>query len=49
MVPWAGQRCVIVVFSDHTHLLFNSIVYSFEIAIMNLFTGIAHLHTLHNW
>ena len=21
-VPWAGLQCVIVVFSDHTHLLF---------------------------
>ena len=23
-VPWVGRRCVIVVFSDHTHLLFYS-------------------------
>ena len=22
-VPWVGLRCVIVVFPDHTHLLFN--------------------------
>ena len=22
-VPWAGLQCVIVVFSDHTHLLFG--------------------------
>ena len=22
MVPWAGLRCVIVVFPDHTHLFF---------------------------
>ena len=22
-VPWVGLRCVIVVFSDHTHLLFD--------------------------
>ena len=21
-VPWVGQQCVIVVFPDHTHLLF---------------------------
>ena len=24
-VPWAGLRCVIVVFLDHTHLLFGSV------------------------
>ena len=23
MVPWVGLKCVIVVFPDHTHLLFN--------------------------
>ena len=23
-VPWVGLRCVIVVFPDHTHLLYNS-------------------------
>ena len=23
-VPWVGLRCVIVVFLDHTHLLFDS-------------------------
>ena len=23
VVPWIGLRCVIVVFPDHTHLLFN--------------------------
>ena len=22
-MPWVGLRCVIVVFPDHTHLLFN--------------------------
>ena len=22
LVPWVGQQCVIVVFPDHTHLLF---------------------------
>ena len=25
MVPWVGLQCVIVVFPDHTHLLFNHI------------------------
>ena len=25
MVPWVGLECVIVVFPDHTHLLFNHI------------------------
>ena len=24
MVPWVGLQCVIVVFPDHTHLLFNT-------------------------
>ena len=24
MVPWVGLRCVIVVYPDHTHLLFNA-------------------------
>ena len=23
MVPWVGVQCVIVVFPDHTHLLFD--------------------------
>ena len=23
MVPWVGLQCVIVVFPDHTHLLFG--------------------------
>ena len=23
MVPWVGLQCVMVVFPDHTHLLFN--------------------------
>ena len=23
MVPWVGPQCVIVVFTDHTHLLFD--------------------------
>ena len=23
LVPWIGQQCVIVVFPDHTHLLFH--------------------------
>ena len=25
MVPWVGLQCVIVVFPDHTHLLFGTI------------------------
>ena len=25
-VPWVGLQCVIVVFPDHTHLLFNLII-----------------------
>ena len=25
MVPWVGLQCVIVVFPDHTHLLFSGI------------------------
>ena len=24
-VPWVGQQCVIVVFPDHTHLLFSDL------------------------
>ena len=24
-VPWVGLQCVIVVFSDHTHLLFEGV------------------------
>ena len=31
-VPWAGLRCVIVVFSDHTYLLF----YTFESSLLLL-------------
>ena len=23
MVPWVGLQCVVVIFSDHTHLLFS--------------------------
>ena len=33
-VPWAGLQCVIVVFSDHTHLLifsFTTVVYTFSL------------------
>ena len=26
MVPWVGLQCVIVVFPDHTHLLFQKMV-----------------------
>ena len=28
MVPWVGLWCVIVVYSDHTHLLFERITYT---------------------
>ena len=28
-VPWVGLRCVIVVFPDHTHLLFDELQSSF--------------------
>ena len=27
MVPWVGLQCVIVVFPDHTYLLFGSPVF----------------------
>ena len=33
MVPWVGLQCVIVVFPDHTHLLF-CIISSFAIILM---------------
>ena len=26
-VPWVGLKCVIVVFSDHSHLLFINFIY----------------------
>ena len=26
MVPWIGLKCVIVVFPDHTHLLFETLI-----------------------
>ena len=27
-MPWVDLQCVIVVFSDHTHLLFDGILYN---------------------
>ena len=30
MVLWVGMQCVIVVFPDHTHLLFFFIINTFE-------------------
>ena len=27
-MPWVGLKCVIVVFPDHTHLLFESLTWS---------------------
>ena len=38
MVPWVGLRCVIVVFPDHTYLLFGDSVYiemSFDVFYSN--------------
>ena len=29
-VPWAGMQCVIVVFSDHTHVFYDRVVIDFD-------------------
>ena len=33
-VPWVGLQCVIVIFPDHTHLLFKSL-FAPEICLMS--------------
>ena len=45
-VPWVGLQCVIVVFPDHTHLLFHSLkccepVYTYFAFCLSLFVSIA--------
>ena len=32
-VPWVGRQCVIVVFLDHTHLLFYPIIRHFTLVV----------------
>ena len=44
-VPWVGLQCVILVFLDHTHLLFNG-NWSDEIYKINLKSGCPNLHAL---
>ena len=37
-VPWVGLRCVILVFPDHTHLLFSNVKIQYIIAMINYAT-----------
>ena len=36
-VPWVGRQCVIVVFSDHTHLLFDCWAFPSQATVVILY------------
>ena len=42
-VPWAGLQCVIVIFCDHTQILFLSVLHSVAIILLRK-RGLVYLH-----